>query len=142
MTFVVSFPVNCLPVPKGRPRFRKTKNFVQTYTPKKTLDFEEVVRTRAKEAMGSSEPLEGPIEAFFFIRLPVPQSYHKSRSKACLEGLESPIKRPDLDNYAKSILDAMNEVVYKDDSQVISLHIKKIYAADPGVDILVREYIR
>ncbi len=142
MTFVVTFSVECLPIPKGRPRFKRAGKFIQTYTPKKTLDFEELLRSRAVEAMGDSEPLDSPLEAFFYIRLPVPQSYSKKRSKACLEGLESPIKRPDIDNYAKSILDAMNGVIFKDDSQVISLHITKRYDLTPGVDMMVLEFVR
>lgn len=141
MTFVVNFSVDCKPIPKARPRFRKVKNFIQTYTPKTTMDFEDTIRARAIQAMGSSQPLEGPISAFIRVRLPVPQSYSKNRTKGCLEGLEKPIKRPDTDNYAKAVLDAMNGVLYKDDSQVVSLHAKKVYDAVAGVDIMVREEI-
>jgi Holliday junction resolvase RusA-like endonuclease len=53
--------------------------------------------------------------------------------------LERPTKKPDLDNLAKSVLDGLNGVVYLDDSQLVSLHITKVYDHSPGVDIMVRE---
>jgi len=37
------------------------------------------------------------------------------------------------------VLDGLNGVVYKDDSQLVSLHITKVYDHNPGVDIMVRE---
>jgi Holliday junction resolvase RusA-like endonuclease len=56
-----------------------------------------------------------------------------------LSGKEKPTKKPDIDNIAKSHLDAMNGIVYKDDVQVIFISVKKIYSSITGVDILVRE---
>jgi len=33
----------------------------------------------------------------------------------------------------------MNGVVFHDDTQVIDLHVKKVYSAVPGVDVMVME---
>ena len=60
-------------------------------------------------------------------------------SSDLLEGREKPIKKTDIDNLAKSLLDGMNGVVFKDDSQIVSLHCTKVYASEPGVDIMVKE---
>lgn len=50
-----------------------------------------------------------------------------------------PAVRPDLDNYAKSVLDAMNEIVFKDDGQVVKLTLMKVYAdAGTGTNVIVR----
>lgn len=136
--FSVTFHLDIEPVPKGRPRFSKVGGFVRSYTPKKTSDYETQVKAIAQSVM-SREPLETPLAAFLYFRLPIPKSYPKKRIQACLEGLERPIKKPDLDNLAKSVLDALNGVVYKDDSQLVSLHITKVYDHNPGVDIMVRE---
>jgi Holliday junction resolvase RusA-like endonuclease len=71
--------------------------------------------------------------------LPIPQSYPKKRREACLRGAEKPCKKPDIDNIAKTYLDAMNGVIFVDDTQVIDLHVKKLYSAVAGVDVMVME---
>lgn len=139
MTFMVQFTVDANPVPKGRPKFSKIGGFVRTYTPKKTSDYETIVRETAQQAMGPTEPLETPTAVYLYIRLPIPQSYSKKRKEACLSGQEKPIKKPDIDNLAKSILDGINGVIWKDDSQIVSLHITKVYASGTGVDVLIKE---
>lgn len=137
--FHVMFNVDCTPVGKGRPRFRRQGNFVRTYSDKKTLDFEDLVRQAAIKAMGSSEPLETPVALFCYVRLPVPQSHSKKRTMACLEGLERPAKKPDLDNIVKAVSDAINTIIFKDDAQVVSLHATKKYDSNSGIEILVKE---
>jgi len=139
MTMQVCFTVEGEPKGKGRPRFRRTKNFVQTYTDAKTKSYEQQIKDAATRAMGESEPLETPLSVFLYVRFSVPKSYSKQRTKDCLSGKEKPTKKPDIDNIAKSHLDAMNGIVYKDDVQVIFISVKKIYSAITGVDILVRE---
>jgi len=89
--------------------------------------------------MGSSEPLKTALEAFIYVKLPVPQSYSKKRTEACLSGLERPCKKPDLDNIIKAMMDGMNKVIYDDDVQVISIQATKRYAINAGVDILIKE---
>ena len=55
-------------------------------------------------------------------------------------GVEMPCKKPDLDNIAKGILDAMNGIIYKDDVQVVRLSLQKHYSTEPGVYTMIREY--
>lgn len=138
MSFSVQFSIDAAPVPKGRPRYSARAGFVRTYTPKKTSDYETIVRAAAQSAM-TREPLETPTAVYLYFRLPIPKSYSKKRVAACLTGLERPTKKPDIDNLAKSVLDGLNGTVYKDDGQIVSLHVTKVYAAAPGVDVLVRE---
>ena len=139
MTFMIPFTIDSPPVPKGRPRYSAKAGFVRTYTPKKTSDYETIVRETAQQAMGPNEPLETPVAVYLYIRLPIPKSYPKKRVAACLNGSERPTKKPDIDNLAKSVLDGLNGTVYKDDGQIVSLHVTKVYASAPGVDVLVRE---
>jgi len=98
-----------------------------------------LIKSFAAEAMGSTDPLETAVSVFLYVRLAVPQSYSKKRTEACLSGLEQPCKKPDIDNIAKTYLDAMNEVIFKDDTQVIDLHVKKVYSAVAGVNVMVME---
>jgi Holliday junction resolvase RusA-like endonuclease len=136
MTFCVTFKIYGDPVAKGRPRFTKTG---RTYTPKKTHDYESEVAMMAKAAMGSSEPLETPVEVFVYVTFPIPASYSKKRAWDCLNGSEKHTKRPDLDNCIKAVTDGMNGVVYKDDCQITGFHAKKVYGDIGMVEVMVKE---
>jgi len=139
MTFMVRFMVLGTPVPKGRPRFARRGKFVSTYSPKTTVDYETKVSESAKIAMGASEPLETPVGAYIYITLPVPASYSKKRTEACLSGQEKPTKKSDIDNYCKAIFDGMNGIVFLDDSLVVSLHATKVYGTIGMVEVMVKE---
>ena len=141
MTFMVTFFVEGDPVAKGRPRFSTKGKFVSTYTPKKTKDYEVLVQEAAKQAMGSSDPLETPLKAFIYVTLPIPKSYSKKRFNDCLNGLERPCKKPDIDNYIKLLFDGMNGIVYKDDCQVVALEATKVYGTIGLVQVVVMEQL-
>ena len=123
---------------KGRPRFARQGTFVKTYTDAKTLTYEKSIQTYAKQAMGSTSPLIGAVAAYLHIGVPIPPSYSKTRQKACIEGLERPTKKPDIDNIVKAVLDGMNGIVYLDDKQVVDLHLTKVYSETEGIDILIK----
>ena len=135
----IMFTVYGDPVAKGRPRFAKRGNFVQTYTPEKTKTYETEVAMMAKAAMGASEALEGALEAFIYVTYAVPASYSKKRSEACLSGLEKHTKKPDLDNVVKSVVDGMDKIVFLNDSQITSIHATKVYGEIAKVEVMVRE---
>ena len=137
----ICFEVPGQPRGKGRPRFARRGNFVKTYTDAATASYEDQIRFYALQAMGSSKPLKGPLEAAIYIRLPVPMSYPKKRVAACLSGLEWPSKKPDWDNVAKSICDGMESIVFVCDSQIVECHVRKVYAEVAGVDVLIKEKI-
>jgi Holliday junction resolvase RusA-like endonuclease len=139
MTFMLTYMVEGNPIGKGRPKFARRGNFVSTYTPTKTRDYETVIKEAAKKAMGSNELLETPVTVAIYITVPIPQSYSKKRTEACLKDIERPIKKPDIDNIAKCFLDAMNDIVYKDDTQVLTLHVTKVYGTVGMVEVMVRE---
>ena len=142
MTFTVFMTIDGKPEPKGRPRFRRVKNFVQTYTPAKTKNYEDKVRDVAKQAMGEHEPLETPVGIQMSIKLPVPKSYSKKRTSDCLNKYEMPTKKPDWDNVAKAITDALNGIAYVDDSQIVSATVHKMYSMEPCVEVYLYEYLR
>ncbi len=127
------------PVGKGRPRFAKRGNFVSTYTPQKTKTYEDEIRMMAKAAMGSSEPLDTPMTVAIYIRVGIPTSFSKQKRKDALEGILKPTKKPDADNILKCFLDAMNGIVYLDDKQVVNIHLTKVYAEIPAVEVMVKE---
>lgn len=139
MTFQVMFTVYGTPVAKGRPRFSTRGKFPVAYTPEKTKSYESEVAMMAKAAMGSSEPLFSPLEAFIHLTFPIPSSYSKKLSEACLSGQEKHTKKPDADNCAKAIIDGMGGIIFDNDSQIVSLHIHKTYGEIAKAEIMVRE---
>ncbi len=76
--------------------------------------------------------IEGPVSIEIVFLLKKPKSVPKKR--------KYPNVRPDLDNYAKGVLDALNGLCWRDDSSVISLNLHKRYATDkPGIFIHFEE---
>lgn len=70
---------------------------------------------------------EGPIHLDVWANFEIPKSYSKKRRQECEIGNEMPTKKPDIDNIAKVVLDALNGVAYHDDSQVTNLKVRKRY---------------
>ena len=139
MTMMVMYTVYGEPVGKGRPRFTRRGNFVSTYTPQKTKTYEDEIRMMAIAAMGSSEPLDTPVTVAIYIRVGIPASFSKQKRKDAIEGILKPTKKPDADDILKCFLDGMNGIVYLDDKQVVNLHITKVYAETPAVEVMVKE---
>ena len=135
----IMFTVYGHPVAKGRPRFSTRGKFPVAYTPEKTKNYESEVAMMAKAAMGASEPLEGALEAFIYVTFPVPASYSKKRTEACLIDSEKHTKRPDLDNVIKCVIDGMDKIVFLNDSQITSIHSTKVYGEVGKVEVLVRQ---
>ena len=50
-----------------------------------------------------------------------------------------PMVKPDTDNIAKSILDSLNGIAYKDDKQVVELIVYKFYNDVPYVNVTIEE---
>jgi len=135
----IMFTIYGEPVPKGRPRFSTRGKFPVAYTPEKTKNYESDVAMMAKAAMGASEPLEGALEAFIYVTFPVPASYSKKRTEACLSDSEKHTKKPDLDNVVKAVLDGMSDIVFLSDSQITSIHATKVYGEVAKVEVVVRQ---
>lgn len=81
------------------------------------------------------QPLKVTIIAYYQIV----KSTSKKKKQQMLDDLMFPTKKPDIDNIAKSILDALNKLAYRDDTQVGPLHMEKHYAEDPRVEVEIEE---
>lgn len=79
-------------------------------------------KLRAPEA-----PLDGPLSLDLVFHMPKPKS--AKRNKYWCD------KRPDLDNLVKAIKDVLKGLLYRDDSQIVSLKADKAYSPSPGVYI-------
>lgn len=110
------------------------------FTPAKTVAWQQLVAAAAIDALGGGHlaPSIRPWRVEFWVYAQIPASWPKAKRARALEGQEHPGK-PDLDNVAKSILDACNGLVYVDDSQVIRISGSKGYDAVPRVEVYMHE---
>lgn len=121
-------------VAKGRPRFNKRGH---AYTPAKTRTYEKLVKITAMKHF--KKPLETPLKVTIVIHKLPPKGWSKVKTKKAINGDVQATVRPDVDNYAKSILDGCDKVVFKDDNQIIELNVKKIYSEEDKAVITISE---
>lgn len=140
----LTFTIPGDPVPKARPRaFRDSRGNIRTYTPRETRAAEQKAKAeidarlcrlgiRARPVLGGK-----PVAVDLVFHLPIPASW-PARKRELADGALSSSK-PDGDNLAKLILDAMNGVVFADDRQIAGLRVEKRYSKEPRTEIKVRE---
>ena len=133
----MQFEILGKPVAKARPRITR-QGFA--YTPQKTVNYENLVRYTFQSEFPNHKPLEGYIEASITAIFDIPSSYSKKKTKELLETHNNYNHKPDCDNLAKIILDSLNGIAYKDDSQVTILHINKEYGEQAKVIVELKEF--
>ena len=124
----------------GKQRPRVNTYTYNIYTPNKTKDYEEYIQQCFKIKYPNHKILEGRISVEIIAFLEIPKSTSKNKSKEMLEGTISPTKKPDIDNIAKSVLDALNKFVFKDDNQVTKLNVEKKYSEVEKAYVKIEEY--
>jgi len=70
----------------------------------------------------------------------IPDSWSKKKRQAALTGDLMPTGKPDFDNISKVVCDALNKIVWKDDSQIIVSSFRKYYGPYPGLIISVWDW--
>ena len=69
----------------------------------------------------------------------IPKSFSKQKKELAKGGMIRPQIKPDCDNIAKNINDAMNGFVFPDDKQIVTLVVRKWYAEAEKVTITINE---
>jgi Holliday junction resolvase RusA-like endonuclease len=116
------FEVVTVPVAKARARVAIRGGRAHAYTPRKTENAEWRIRTAFLERFPGHQPFAGPVELEAVAWLDLPSSMAKKRRATA-----RPVTRPDVDNYLKTVLDALNGVAFVDDSQVVRVTCAKRY---------------
>lgn len=133
---VFSFTATGTPKPKQRPRTVRNKNtgFVQTFTPDTTVAWESAVAWQAKQALAWVEvnhPGEVGACLPFAKRVMVRMRFNIARPKSLPKKEQYPLnaRSGDVDNLAKSVLDALQNVnVLEDDKRVTDADCYKRFA--------------
>ena len=124
---MITFQVMGQPVGKARPRVTRAG---RVYTPKKTEQAEQDIRAMARYVMCDEPPIEGPVELVVTFTMDVPASWSKTKRQQAYAQQIKPAAKPDIDNLAKTVMDAINGVVYQDDAQVVRITATKRYRTE------------
>lgn len=133
---VIQFTVWGDAVGQGRPRFARRGKFTQAYDPPDSREYKKYVKLLASQNRPHT-PIEGPVELKLLIYRPLLKSMSKKKKAAAVAGTLRPIKKPDVDNVAKGVMDAMTGIIWQDDKQVVSLQVSKFYSDKPRVEVQV-----
>lgn len=125
------------PVAKARPRMNRVTGNV--YTPKRSAKYEATVRASALRAMKGKKIITGAVKIAVIAFFSIPSSWTKTKRQNAVSGVLRHTKKPDADNILKSVCDALNGVVYADDSQCYEKTIRKAYSLMPRVEIVIEE---
>ena len=102
---------------KPRPKFSMVGGHPRAYTPKNGSDYEKQIKI---EYLGQGGQMhEGPVAVWIDVYRSLPKSAPKSLRE------ENDTHKPDVDNIAKIVLDALNGIAFKDDKDVVLLHVRK-----------------
>ncbi len=124
---IIYFYVSGKPRGKGRPRFTR---YGKPYTPKETVDYEKAVQAAWWKASDGYSFGDRPVEVQISAHYPMPKAFTKAQREQAEKGEIRPKTKPDVDNIAKIILDALNGKAFDDDNKVVSLMVDKRYTLD------------
>lgn len=133
---MINFTIPGEIVGKARPRMTKAGI---TYTPQKTVNYETWVKECFIISHSNFKPLESDLRIELIVYYPLLKSMSKKMRESALNEELRPSKKPDCDNIAKIILDALNGIAYLDDKQVVELVLKKYYSEVPRVEVSISE---
>ncbi|MGV3095528.1 RusA family crossover junction endodeoxyribonuclease [Staphylococcus borealis] len=120
------------PIGSPRPRFRNTGRYVQTYMPTSYTKHKDFIREQMPNVL-----LNGELKVTLSFYFEPPKSW--SNRKRLLAIGQYKRTKPDIDNLIKTVLDAANDHLWKDDNQIVEIHSFKQYAEEPKIILEVEE---
>lgn len=100
------------------------------YTPAKTAQYERQIKKMAIEQGQGAAPLTGPLSVSIEFYLKKPKSSKRQFPT---------VKRNDLDNLCKALLDGLNGVAFEDDCCIVDLTAKKRYGHEGLIQVWIEE---
>ena len=122
------------PLPLQRPRSSFVRKLV--YDPQKDQKEDAQIQLRLQHK--NKAILDGPLilDITFFMAAPVSMPLKK---KAFLYGMPH-FKKPDLSNLIKYVEDVAQKIIFTDDSRIVSISAKKIYAETPRTEFTIHRH--
>jgi Holliday junction resolvase RusA-like endonuclease len=135
----ISFVVLGEPKSQPRPKAMRRGNFVHIYTPATAKAWKGAVASAAAPFL-SPVPIEGPLSLSLDFRFARPKSHYTSKGALTKGARLQHTTKPDADNLAKAVMDALTDAgLWKDDTQIVQLSVTKSYADDQGVTVRLAE---
>lgn len=134
----IEFVIPGDPVPQGRPRASSRGGFTRMYDPPASREYKKLVMVYASKNR-PDKLFEGYVEVEMHIYKRTLKSFSKKKKIDAENKKIRPKTKPDADNYAKGILDAMKGIIWQDDGQVTDLIARKYYSERPRVEVLIKE---
>lgn len=120
------------PIGSPRPRFANRGKFVQTYMPATYTAHKAFIQKQMPKAM-----LENNLIVTIEFLFNPPQSWSNKKRLAMIGQYKR--TKPDIDNLIKTVLDAANKHLWKDDNQIVEVRSFKKYADEPKIVMSVTE---
>lgn len=125
---------------KPQPKERAIVNTYskKAYTPDATAAYEKEV-ARQWKLQNKNTTLQGPLKMTLLMCFAVPKSDSKKKRQQKLDDEIKHTIRPDASNVLKAIEDGLNGVAYHDDSQLVEIYMRKMYAEEGYVVVELEE---
>jgi len=129
----ISLTIPGEPKAKQRPKWFKHG----TYTPEKTVSYESYIKELFATKYPEFMPKETALTLHIYAGLFMPKSTSKKKVDMMKLGIIKPIKKPDVDNLLKTVMDALEKLAYKNDSQIVRVVMDKDYSERPRLEITI-----
>lgn len=121
--------------PEGKARPRMNTNTGRAYTPDKTRIYEDYARLLYRSQI--KHYFEGYVKLTIRAYYSIANSDSKKVKEQKKANILRPSKKPDIDNVVKLIADSLNDVAYKDDTQIVEMNAMKFYSENPRVEVSI-----
>jgi Holliday junction resolvase RusA-like endonuclease len=136
----ITFDVLGEPKSQPRPKAMRRGNFIHVYTPATAKAWKGLVASAAKPFL-SPVPIEGPLSLSLDFRFVRPKSHFTSKGALTKGARIAHTTKPDADNLAKAVMDALTDAgLWKDDTQIVRLFVTKTYAETEGVSVRIAQF--
>ena len=137
----ISFTARGIPVPQGA-LVRSPSGGLYNRGGSRLEVWRGGIRDAASREMGSREPMAGPVSVRLVLMFPRLTAHfrtgrHRDELRPDAPSVMATV--PDVDKCARSCLDALSGVAFRDDRQVSRLVVEKQYGDVPGVFVSVAE---
>ena len=126
------------PVSKARPRFVRRGEGVITFNPQVTEEGKWLLIAKGQV----TETMTGPVRVSCEFAFERPKSHFGTGRNAEQLKKSAPIyhtQKPDIDNLVKFVNDCLNGVAYRDDSQIVMIHVDKVWGEQARTEIRLEQ---